>query len=340
MVDVKAGILDISSREMMKIVHAHLHNTVKGRIVNESNVVDSTYYHQIYWRVSEDCLAARCFLVMPLCFRIERRMTKVICPVDYGFITEHCPNGRFCILNDSDQIAMLELQERHSEAYLLRIAPRTSTLEERLAMLAPEIVAQTSGWTTAEHRRSATWTLYFHASELPPDIERRVQPLAQFAEKILSSMPPPVSHIRHFHWLPDVRNYRFRMIRSGVRRPIELLDDPRNAVTPTLHELLTSSRWTGGFWRRLARYAAEQTMVRSARLSYLASGIYWRLYHLVPHRTVELIAERKRQLSDAVASRISHVDDGLVAVYLGDIGTYAPAPPRRAKMFRLRALFR
>ncbi len=339
MVDRQAGILSISSREMMKIVHAHLHNTVKGRIVNDANVVDALYYHQIYWRISEDCLAARCFLVMPLCFRVEQSMTKVVCPVDYGFIAEYCPDGRFCILNDSDQIAMLELQERHSEAYLLRIAPRARTLDERLAILAPEILAQTSAWTTAEHRRSATMTLYFHASELPADINTRVRPLVQFTERILAAMPPPVSHIRHFHWLPAVRNYRFHMARGGMRRSVALLDDPRNAVTPTLTEMLASSQWTGGFWRRLIRYAAEQIMERSGRLSWFLLGAQPELGRALSGRTVLRRGQRRQQIAAAIEALLADSRGEPSAIYLGDIEPYAPPPPPHATVLTIREPF-
>jgi hypothetical protein len=41
-------------------------------------------------------------------------------------------------------------------------------------------------------------------------------------------MPPPVSHIGHFQWLPAVQIYRQDMIKDGSGAPITLLDDPRN----------------------------------------------------------------------------------------------------------------
>ena len=79
-------------------------------------------------------------------------------------------------------------------------------------------------------------------------------------------LPPAPSHIRHFHWLGDVRNYRSRMVRGGATEPIALLDDPRNEVRPTAEELHAPSPWTGGAARRLLRYALEEAMLRSSRL--------------------------------------------------------------------------
>src|SRR5262249_25681274 len=97
-IDRETGVLSIKPRAMMRLANEHLHSTVTGRIVNDCRPVDSTYYHQIYWRISDDCLAARSFLLQALCFRVERVPQKVLCSVDYGFLTEFCPNGRFCVI--------------------------------------------------------------------------------------------------------------------------------------------------------------------------------------------------------------------------------------------------
>lgn len=265
-VDREAGVMTMTSRQMMGIVNAHLHSTVRARTVNEAEFIDSTYYHNIYWRVSPDCLAAHYFLLMPLCFRMQRPMSKVLCPIDYGFITEICPDGRFTVLNDSDDMLMLELQERDSQAYLLRIAPPAGTLEKRLTRLEREIATTTGGWATAEHRRSASCLLYFHERDLPPDIPDRTARFETFMRNVFAQMPPAPSHIRHFHWLGDVRNYRSWMIRGGAAEPVALLDDPRNDPRPTGEELNTPSQWAGGALRRLLRYALEEAMLRSSRL--------------------------------------------------------------------------
>jgi hypothetical protein len=132
LVDNNNGILSIEARDLMRLVNQHLHSTVSARIINEHTIVDSTYYHQMFWRISNECLAMRAFMLHPLCFRIERISERVICPVDYGFITEFCPTGRFCALHDSDQCLIIELQQPHSESHLLRVAPMARTLPERL----------------------------------------------------------------------------------------------------------------------------------------------------------------------------------------------------------------
>jgi hypothetical protein len=318
--DPEAGVMSISSREMMRIVNAHLHNTVRARTVNEHGYIDASHYHTIYWRLSEDSLAARYFLLMPLCFRVDRLMDKVVCPVDYGFITETCPGGRFTALTDSDDFMMLELQDQDSEAYLLRIPRKTSTLDERLAFLEQEISSQTAGWATAEHRRSVTQALYFHERELPIDIADRVAPFNAFMDRMLARMPPPVSYTRHFHWLGAVYSYRQRMLRGGASGVVEMLEDARNGARPTLEELSTPTVWSGGRVRRLLRYVMQEATLRAAGFRGWARRL--------------LVRKPRRDLAALLAPALAAVSGRNAVAYLFDTERYAPAPPAGAIVLR------
>ena len=349
-VDSEPGIIAMTSRQMMTIVNAHLHNTVRARTVNEAEFIDSTYYHNIYWRVSPDCLAAHYFLLMPLCFRVDRQVTKVLCPIDYGFIAEICPDGRFTVLNDSDDMLMLELQERDSQAYLLRIAPPARTKEERLTRLEGEIGATTGGWATAEHRRSAGRTLYFHERDLPSDIAERTARFTTFMRNIFTQMPPPPSHIRHFHWLGNVRDYRSQMARGGAMKPVALLDDPRNAMRPTPEELNAPSQWMGGTARRLLRYALEEAMLRSSRLRGWARHLAERfashrrygrrtigeVLHRYEPRAIQKLALRQSlpKFAARLVSRLGRGADRLVVACLADYEEHVPPLPIQ-NVFRL-----
>lgn len=227
-IDRETGILSMGPRAMMRLANEHLHSTVAGRVLNDDCPVDSTYYHQIYWRVSDDCLAMRAFLLHPLCFRIRRMVHTVFTPVDYGFIAEFCPDGRYSVLDDTDDYLMIELQERDSEAHWLRPAPNYVSLEHKLTRLGREIEAHAASWTTAEHRRAAAHTLYYHAGDLPRTLKARVRRFDAFIDGILAAMPPAVSHVGHFQWLPAVRVYREAMVDRGSDGALALLDDPRN----------------------------------------------------------------------------------------------------------------
>ena len=227
-VDKKTNTLSISSRELMELANENLHGTVGSRIINEIVPIDTFYFHQLYWRISDDCIASRCFLLHPLCFQIELVANKVLCPVDYGFITEMCPNARFCVLHDSDEFMALELQAQDSEGHLLKLANKGETLEQRLLRLSDEITDQVATWTTAEHRRNAKSTIYFHTKDLPIDISQRVAPFELFVDTVLKRLPYPVSHIGHYQWLPAVKNYRKDMSKERGNTQISFLEDSRN----------------------------------------------------------------------------------------------------------------
>jgi hypothetical protein len=225
--DIDQNVLPMSGRELMKLVNQYPHSAVLGRTLNCNTFVDSNHYHLMYWRVSQDLLIARYFLLMPLCFQVQTRLRSVVCPVDYGFITEVCPNVNFSVLNDSDDLLMLELQEQNSEASLLRLAPSVASPAQRLALLATEIAANAAEWTTAEHRRSAACDLYFHSEDIPPNIGEKAKAFRELVDGILTNLPPPVSHVGHFHWIGALQAYR---ISCGEGSIPYLLDDPRNLL--------------------------------------------------------------------------------------------------------------
>jgi hypothetical protein len=177
----------------------------------------------------------RAFLIHPLCFRVDQLIERVVCPVDYGFISEFCRRGRYCSVGNSDDYLMIELQERNSESHLLRVTPNDPTPATRLARLEREIASHAQSWTTAEHRRSLTQTFLYHESDLPPDIAERLAPFDAFIHGIESRLSPAVSHIGHFQWLPAVRIYRQEMQKSGHIDAVPLLNDPRNGELPMIN---------------------------------------------------------------------------------------------------------
>lgn len=321
-IDKDTGILSVPPRQMMRLVLDNLHNVILGRTLNEQHVVEANYYHQLYWRISPDCLVARCFLIQPFCFRVDRKMEKVLCPLDYGFATETCPEGRFCVLNDSDEFSMLELQDRDSESYLLRFVPHPGPWQERLTRLPEEIAAHAAEWTTVEHRRAASRNLYFHASDLPNDVDQQAAPLAEVMSQAFNAMPPAVSHLRHIHWLPAVRNYRYGMARYGGDPNCALLDDPRNSLVPQFAELFSHSKWSGNWLRRLVRYFVGQGMVPYGRFRYLLSSLLC-APRVAARRLQHGIEDKQLEYPRAILDKAikAHVKDSeqTIRVYVGPI---------------------
>jgi hypothetical protein len=318
------GVLAIAPRELMQLVNAALHSTVTARIVNEPGIVEANYYHQMFWRIRDDCLAMRAFMLHPICFRLDRKLEKVVCPMDYGFLLELCPDGRFGVLDDSDEFLIVELQARDSESHLLRLAPASPSPGQRLSRLRREIAKVAATWTTAEHRRAATHTLYFHQTDLPSDLPRRIAPFESFVAGILARMPRPISHRGHPHWLGALRIYRQNMIRGGSdASSIALLDHPLNAthveqaVPPaarTLHPLWLKwqarlKAWSATRQVAAQRPAPETELGRSLRL--------------------------RQELGNLVCATIRCESRGIDVVHIGNIALLAPPLPQGARLLRL-----
>jgi hypothetical protein len=200
-----------SAREMMAIAERHLHQTVLTRTINCSQPIEAWYYHLVYWRLNPTCLAARYFLLMPLCFQVRRQMPTVVCPVDYAFIQEICPGGCYTALTDSDDLLMIELQARDSEAGLLEFASRFANADDALDYRVSKIVANAAEWTTAEHRRAFSYTLLFHSQDLPTDAAAGLEEFNRHIVRVEEQLPTPVPAIRHFHWLGAIHAYRSAM---------------------------------------------------------------------------------------------------------------------------------
>ena len=81
-------------------------------------------------------------------------MRKVICPIDYGFIEEYCPGGRYAAIADSDELLMIELQAPIPESELLEIAPHFTSPSEALDYRLGKLIANAGQWSAAEHRRA------------------------------------------------------------------------------------------------------------------------------------------------------------------------------------------
>ncbi|MGO8914928.1 MAG: hypothetical protein ACLQJR_03370, partial [Stellaceae bacterium] len=125
--------------------------------------------------------------------------------------TELTPNGRFTVLQDSDEFLMLEMQHLDSEAAFMRPSPKFASEEARLDFVKAVMAKNIAAWSTAEHRRSATRTLLFHCAEPPAQLAQKIAPFEALASGVLDHLPPAVEHTRHFHWISALHLYRAQM---------------------------------------------------------------------------------------------------------------------------------
>jgi len=230
-----------SARAMMAIAERHLHQTVRARTINRNPIVEAWYYHIIYWRLSPTCLAGRSFLLQPLCFQVRRQPDAVISPHDYGFLRECCPGGRYTTIGDSDELLMIELQQRDSEAETLEPAPRLASASDRLDYRVAKIVENVAKWSTAEHRRAFDHLLLFHSMDSPTDAPEQFAKFDSQFKRIVEALPPPVSSVRHYQWLPAVHLYRAALSTDGVAGYPDLIKAEVNRIFFELSQIDTAS---------------------------------------------------------------------------------------------------
>ena len=183
--------LSLQPRELMQWALNNLHPLVLANIVNLpfSHNTDS---NRLFWRVDGNTMIGRFYLMHMLCVRPEVTDFVIGSSCDYSFIPEMCPSGNVDAITDSDEYLVIEMQARMHEAKFLRPGPN------QVGQLAKSL----SEWTTVVHRKNANHSLFFHAEELPPEINRSVEEADAFIADIaknLSRKPQPYRGHPYWH---------------------------------------------------------------------------------------------------------------------------------------------
>ena len=202
-------------REMARLAFSNIHPTVISRIVNQK-LFHSYYPNQIYWRVDQNTLLARFYLIMQLCIRPERRIETINNFVDYAFLPEMCPSGDMVALTDSDEFFMMELQAQNAENNFIRSGPAKVR----------HVANSLSDWTTARHRDISHFELVFHSEELPASLPAARAQLGQFMKGVEKRLvPKPVPHDKHHYWPGAVQAWlNKREIASSISANLTVSD--------------------------------------------------------------------------------------------------------------------
>jgi hypothetical protein len=182
--------LSLQPRELMQWALNNLHPLVLANIVNLpfSHNTDS---NRLFWRVDGNTIMGRFYLMHMLCVRPEVTDFIIGSSCDYSFIPEMCPSGNVDAITDSDEYLVIEMQARMHEAKFLRPGPI------QVGPLAKSL----SEWTTAVHRKNANHSLFFHAEELPPELNRSVEEADTFIAEVAKYLSRKVQPYRgHPYW--------------------------------------------------------------------------------------------------------------------------------------------
>src|ERR1700720_948566 len=160
-IDLESHEIVLPPRDLVRWSLAHLHPATVANIVN-FGLTHNAHINRLFWRVDENCLIGRFYLMHPIAIHPEVTDFVVGSSWDYSFVPELCPSGNIAALTDSDDYLVVELQRRDYEWENLRPGP----------VVAAELAQSLAEWTTDYHRRNVAETVIFHAADRPADLAR------------------------------------------------------------------------------------------------------------------------------------------------------------------------
>jgi hypothetical protein len=187
-----ASELVLAPRQLASWALACLHPRSAASVVNASLLHD-VEANRLFWSVDEHTLIGRFYLLHMIGIRPEVTDFVVGAPCDYSFVPELCPSNNVDVLTDSDDYLAVEMQADDRAVGALRWGHP----------LPPSDLARSlSRWTTARHRQNAHSTLFFHAGDLPADINEFVAAASAFVADVgLSLASSPQPHRGHPVWV-------------------------------------------------------------------------------------------------------------------------------------------
>ena len=180
----------VEPRKLMHWAINHLHPMTLANMVNFP-LCHSVHSNRLFWRVDENTLIGRFYLMHMICIRPELSDFVVGSSCDYSFIPEMCPSGNVHVLKDSDEYLVVEMQKAGHERNFVRLgAVKQHVVAESLAE-----------WATATYRKNAHSAVVFHATNLPPMLDAVITESATYIDEIEISLSAPPPHRNHPYWL-------------------------------------------------------------------------------------------------------------------------------------------
>ena len=202
--------LVLPAREVMAWALAYLHPMTAANMVNFP-LCHSLHSNRLFWRVDENTLIGRFYLMHMICIRPEIADFVIGASCDYSFIPEMCPSGNVTMLTDSDDYLVVEMQPRKHERSFLRIGPPN----------ARQIADDISEWATQRHRENVRSTLVFHAADIPAAVPQVIREADVFVSRVSRELSPkPQPHRNHPYWIGAMAAHRW-----AIRKRKDDIDD-------------------------------------------------------------------------------------------------------------------
>jgi hypothetical protein len=215
----------VHARKLMRWALDHLHPMTLANMVNFT-LSHSVHSNRLFWRVDENTLIGRFYLMHMVCIRPELKEFVVGSSCDYSFIPEMCPSGKVYAMTDSDDYLVVEMQKRGHERNFVRLG----------AVNQPILTESLAEWATATHRKNAHSAVVFHAADLSPVLDKVVAESGAYIDEIERLLPKPPPHRNHPYWMGAMAAYEWAVAQR------------QNAARPRTAADMLQSRATGFNW--------------------------------------------------------------------------------------------
>lgn len=144
------GIISVSSRELMQVALDNLHPLADLSWWDEGH--SELLPANLYWRVGNEGLLARCFHLHPIYVRPQRKFVEFFGTVDDDFVAAACPNpARDYVVVDSDEFLAIELSD---PSHAFKTGFKKASVEHT--------VTWAEQFTDERHRRLFDYTVRMH----------------------------------------------------------------------------------------------------------------------------------------------------------------------------------
>jgi hypothetical protein len=287
--DAATSTLNISHRELARLVLQHRHTVIRGKTVNQTSF-HMRYADQFYWSVDDSTLIGYQMPVSIVGLHPERYLPEPNSYWDFGLIWEYCPQADVYVIGDSDEFTMLELRDRSvAEDQIIPGPVDKKAIAERMVT-----------WVTPYQQHFLKFPLTLHDRDLPPNIDDAHSRLRSFVDDVMSHAPALPSHIKHsqweYHWaaLHDARRIssRIRALNNRASAWIKLrFAHARSVVIRVMRSVIIDGM-------RSAVTAASAPFVD------VALAIRWRAYEFARGTCLPLAIAAGKRLLGPVLSRL------------------------------------
>jgi hypothetical protein len=187
----------IAPRDLMSWGLNYLHPMTLANTVNFP-VYFSTHSNRLFWRVDENTLIGRFYLMHMIAIRPEVTNFEIGSSCDYSFIPEMCPSGNVHVVADSDEYLVVEMQRRAHEEKFIRLG----------AVDRGALAKSLGGWTTARHRINARSAVIYRAGEASAALPEMIEDSRLFIEAIESRLPAAQPYRNHPYWVMAIAAHR------------------------------------------------------------------------------------------------------------------------------------